>query len=447
MAEAGEQQLEELLGAARDTLNGLAAYVAWAAGDVTIVSSPTSEVGALEERVARLAEATLARQGAGEGDLIWEPETERGEGGASDAIATVAVPVTAGNERVGTMGIVDFWRPEIDDESRDRLRGIAHELAVLRSGVSEAAGSGAPRIGEYATTAESTVLEEILESIEDGVVVCDHDEQVVVANRQARLMQGVSPDAETADRPFPFSIGFRSSAGAVLRDEDHPLRRALQGVTVRDEHHVVDDLEGKPRHLLVSARPFEVGGSTGALLVMRDITAQLAEEARLTQLAMHDQLTGLANRYLLLEYMQRSYRQVQSRGGTMALLYLDLDDFKAINDTYGHDVGDEVLIAVGRRLEGAARAGDLVARLSGDEFVIVAEPLGLSPSAIDTLTGRIRTVLRAPYNISGQSFSVGSSVGSVMAHGEDPTTLLALADAEMYRQKQARPGSGPELGR
>ncbi len=217
-----------------------------------------------------------------------------------------------------------------------------------------------------------------------------------------------------------------------------PLARALRGATVREEHQVVDDAEGRPRHLLVSARPLEVGGSTGALLVMRDITAQLAEEARLTQIAMHDQLTGLANRYLLLEYMQRSYRQVQSRGGTMALVYLDLDDFKAINDTYGHDVGDEVLVAVGRRLEGAARAGDLVARLSGDEFVIVAEPLGLSPGVIDTLTGRIRTVLRAPYNISGHSFSVGSSVGSVLARGEDPTTLLALADAEMYRQKQAR---------
>ena len=438
---AGDQETQELLGEARVTFNGLAAYVAWAAGDVTIVASPTAEVSALEERVTRLAEATLTRQGAGESDLIWEPELDRADAAASDAIASVAVPVTSGSERVGTMGIVDFWRPEIDEELRNRLKGIAGELAVLRSGISAATADS--RIGAYATTAESAVLEEILESIEDGVVVCDHDEQVVVANRRAHLMQGVNPDAATADRPFPLSIAFRTSSGAVLRPEDHPMVRALQGVTVEDEHHVVDDLEGKPRHLLVSARPFEVGGSMGALLIMRDITTQLAEEARLTQLAMHDQLTGLANRYLLLEYMQRSFRQVQSRGGTMALLYLDLDDFKTINDTYGHDVGDEVLIAVGRRLEGAARAGDLVARLSGDEFVIVAEPLGLSPDSIETLTRRIRGVLRAPYNISGHSFSVGSSVGSVLSHGEDPTTLLALADADMYRQKHPpRPGGG-----
>ena len=91
---------------------------------------------------------------------------------------------------------------------------------------------------------------------------------------------------------------------------------------------------------------------------------------------MHDQLTGLANRYLPLDHLQRSFRQAQRRGGTLGLVYLDFDDFKSVNDSHGHDAGDEVLVAVGRRLEAAARAGDVVARFGGDEFAIAAHPLG-----------------------------------------------------------------------
>jgi diguanylate cyclase (GGDEF)-like protein/PAS domain S-box-containing protein len=447
-----EHETRQLLSLARDTFKGIAAYVAWTTGDVTVVASPGAAVADLEERVRRLAGATIARGRAEDGDLIWEPELAVPEGGPSDAIASVAVPVTSADERVGTMGIVDFWRPDIADELRETLVGIAGQLAALHlaavpaAGTSaEAAGATPPSVAE--DVASPGVLEEILESIEDGVVVCDHEEVVVVSNRQARLMQGAGTEAAIVGRPFPFSIGFRTAAGTLLHHEDHPLARALRGITVREEHHMVEDSEGKPRHLLVSARPLEVGGSTGGLLVIRDVTAQLAEEARLTQIAMHDQLTGLANRYLLLDHLQRSFRQVQRRGGALGLVYLDLDDFKAINDSYGHDAGDEVLVAVGRRLEAAARAGDLVSRFGGDEFVIVAHPLG-SPDALQLLTERIRSVLSAPYNIAGQSFPVGSSVGAVLAdaHRDDPNGLLALADAEMYRHKQANRSNPGEQG-
>jgi len=450
--EQEEHETRQLLSLARDTFKGIAAYVAWTDGDVTVVASPGAVVAALEERVARLAEATIARESAEEGDLIWEPELAVPEGDPSDAIASVAVPVTSDSQRVGTMGIVDFWRPEIADELRETLIGIAGQLAALHAAAVEPVADAAPegdaeRPATVAPDAGSPgVLEEILESIEDGVVVCDHEELVVVANRQARLLQGAGSEAAIVGRPFPFSIGFRTSAGAQLSHEDHPLVRALHGVIVGEEHHIVDDSEGKPRHLLVSARPLEVGGSTGALLVMRDVTAQLAEKARLTQIAMHDQLTGLANRYLLLDHLQRSFRQVQRRGGSLGLVYLDLDDFKSVNDSHGHDAGDEVLVAVGRRLEAAARAGDVVARFGGDEFVIVAHPLG-DPNALGLLTDRIRNVLSAPYNIAGQSFPVGSSVGAVLADAQrdDPNSLLALADAEMYRHKQAgRPNGGGE---
>lgn len=287
--------------------------------------------------------------------------------------------------------------------------------------------------------AGAAILEEVLDCIDDAVVVCDADERVVLANRAAsRLL--LLADGELAGRPFPFATELRSPEGAVVRYEDHPVLRALHGTAVVAEHLVLDDSADRRRHLLVSARPFGVAGSTGALLIAREITAQLDQEARLMQLALHDPLTGLANRYLLLDYLQRTFRQVRSRGGAMALLYLDLDDFKSINDTHGHDVGDEVLVAVAGRLEGATRGSDLVARLSGDEFVIVATAQSLETESIEVLLGRLRQVLSAPYHIRDHLLSVGASVGWVIADTqvEDPMTLLVRADEEMYRQKQAR---------
>ncbi len=216
------------------------------------------------------------------------------------------------------------------------------------------------------------------------------------------------------------------------------MSRALQGTVVRSEQL---QLGGEDRrHLVASAKPFELeNGSTGALLVLRDVTSQLEEEAWLMHLALHDPLTGLANRYLLLDYLRRVLLQFRTRGGSIALVFLDLDDFKMINDRFGHDVGDEVLVAVGRRIQGAVRSSDIVARLGGDEFV-VAHAASDDPGEIEMVISRIRKTLTAPYQVRGQTLAVSASIGWVAAdpRNEDPTTLLVRADREMYRRK-----SGP----
>lgn len=290
-----------------------------------------------------------------------------------------------------------------------------------------------------------SVLEEIVESLEDGVMFCDSAGTVVLANRASRVLQGIPAAEPIVGRQFPVTSGLRSSDGTALEYEDHPLLRALHGTTVRSEHLVTDSGENR-RHLLVSARPFALSKSKGALLIIRDITAQLNEESRLMELALHDPLTGLANRYLLLDYLKRSLNQAQSRGGTMTLFYLDLDDFKSVNAEYGQDVGDEVLIAVARRLLGAARSSDIVARLSGDEFVIVTMSNVPDPGGVDVVLSRIRAIFSAPYYVRGHSLFVGASVGWVVGDPrEDPTSLLVRADREMYRRKQARrSGDGGE---
>jgi diguanylate cyclase (GGDEF)-like protein/PAS domain S-box-containing protein len=283
-----------------------------------------------------------------------------------------------------------------------------------------------------------TSLRVLLDALDEGIVVCDGNGIVMIANREAKSLQGLPVDEDLVGQPFPYSSALCSSDGSPLIEAHHPMSRALNGTVVRTEQL---QLAGEDRrHLVASAKPFELeDGSTGALLVMRDVTSQLEEEAWLMHLALHDPLTGLANRYLLLDYLRRVLLQFRTRGGSIALVFLDLDDFKMINDRYGHDVGDEVLVAVGRRIQGAVRSSDIVARLGGDEFV-VAHAASDDPGEIEMVISRIRKTLTAPYQVRGQTLAVTASIGWVAAdpRHEDPTTLLVRADREMYRRKSAR---------
>jgi diguanylate cyclase (GGDEF)-like protein/PAS domain S-box-containing protein len=306
-----------------------------------------------------------------------------------------------------------------------RVVGECH-VAMLREAPSGSfVGSGA-------------TLQILLDALDEGIVVCDGDGIVMIANREAKSLQGLPVDEDLVGQPFPYSPALCSSDGSPLTQAHHPMSRALNGTVVRTEQL---QLAGEDRrHLVASAKPFELeDGSTGALLVMRDVTSQLEEEAWLMHLALHDPLTGLANRYLLLDYLRRVLIQFRTRGGSIALVFLDLDDFKMINDRYGHDVGDEVLVAVGRRIQGAVRSSDIVARLGGDEFV-VAHAASDDPGEIEMVISRIRKTLTAPYQVRGQTLAVTASIGWVAAdpRHEDPTTLLVRADREMYRRKSAR---------
>ncbi|HXQ18565.1 MAG TPA: diguanylate cyclase [Acidimicrobiales bacterium] len=282
-------------------------------------------------------------------------------------------------------------------------------------------------------------IADLLNALDEGIVLCDSQGTVLVANAAAKALQGLPVDDDLEGRPFPFSPSLCSSDGSPLTRAHHPLVRALHGTVVRSEQLQLAGEENERRHIVASAKPFSLGTEHGALLVLRDVTSQLEEEAWLMHLALHDPLTGLANRYLLLDYLRRVLLQFRTRGGSIALVFLDLDDFKLINDRFGHDVGDEVLVAVGRRIQGAVRSSDIVARLGGDEFV-VAHAASEDPGEIDLVVSRIRKTLTAPYQVRGQTLAVSASIGWVAAdpRHEDPTTLLVRADREMYRRKSAR---------
>ena len=212
--------------------------------------------------------------------------------------------------------------------------------------------------------------------------------------------------------------------GEPLRAEYRMLARDGSEVWVRDEAYAMPDDTQSGQQV-----------SQGLLI---DVTDRKRLESRLIHDALHDPLTGLANRVLLRDHLERALARQGRRDGMAALLFVDLDDFKRVNDTYGHAVGDQILVQVAQRLVGAVRAEDVVARQSGDEFAILLVEVGDRDETIHTAERLLRE-LRRPILLGGRSVVVGGSVGIAIAAEQDATLedLVTQADAAMYAAKAA----------
>ena len=184
------------------------------------------------------------------------------------------------------------------------------------------------------------------------------------------------------------------------------------------------------------------GGRDAVLVDIRDVTDQNALENQLRHRAFHDPLTTLPNRPLFNERVEHALRISRPVGHGIAVLLLDLDRFKTINDSLGHSTGDELLMAVARRISGCLSPGTTAARLGGDEFVVLVEDVGESSDATD-MASKIISALEAPFQLSGRDVVVRASVGIVI-HRDGPATadeLIRSADAAMYAAKAAGSGS------
>jgi diguanylate cyclase (GGDEF)-like protein len=166
--------------------------------------------------------------------------------------------------------------------------------------------------------------------------------------------------------------------------------------------------------------------------------SKLAEEqARLAYLALHDTLTGLPNRALFLEQLTRALSASDRRKSQIAVLFVDIDHFKSVNDLAGHSVGDQLLTTVATRLQQVIRPGDTAARLGGDEFVVLCEDLRAGEDEAAAVAQRIRSALAVPMLFNGRALVTSASIGVAVAQpDDDPDVLLSHADAAMYRVKQ-----------
>jgi diguanylate cyclase (GGDEF)-like protein/PAS domain S-box-containing protein len=190
--------------------------------------------------------------------------------------------------------------------------------------------------------------------------------------------------------------------------------------------------------------PDGVGGADGPTLVVlhvQDVTARNVAEARLVHQADHDELTGLPNRHVLARHVAASMadRRGASAGdaNSSALLFIDLDRFKLVNDSLGHAVGDELLVAVGARLESGVREDDVVARIGGDEFVVLLRSIRGTGDA-ELLAAHLHAVLSTPFDVGGRTLYVTASIGiAIISGGRTADDILRAADLAMYRSKLA----------
>jgi diguanylate cyclase (GGDEF)-like protein len=185
-------------------------------------------------------------------------------------------------------------------------------------------------------------------------------------------------------------------------------------------------------------RPYidDDGEIIGVVALIRDITERKAAEQQIEYQAYHDALTGLANRRLFQEHLSLALALAQRRGKHVAVLFLDLDHFKLVNDSLGHSVGDALLQEIGRRLKGAVRHGDTVARVGGDEFTIVLQDLSHAQDAAAVARNVLHTIAE-PISVGEHKLYATASIGITMFpdDGDDAETLLKNADTAMYRAK------------
>jgi diguanylate cyclase (GGDEF)-like protein len=218
----------------------------------------------------------------------------------------------------------------------------------------------------------------------------------------------------------------------MLRGESQSYR--VEKRSLHKEGHVVWVLQD------VSVVREGAGHPLQFVVLIQDITERKRRERRLTHLAYHDPLTGLSNSSLFLEQLEGALAKAERWGDYVAVLYLDLDGFKQVNDTLGHEIGDRLLVAVARRLESSVRSGEeTIARLSGDEFCILVEGVA-GTEAVVGVARRIKEALRRPFTFNDHLISsVNVSIGITVKTPEVSKTarqLLREADAAMYRAKK-----------
>ena len=292
----------------------------------------------------------------------------------------------------------------------------------------------AQRGAEAAARGAEHRLVAALESVTDVVALFDADDRLVLANRASRLLE-----AAVGERWRP-GVAYRDYLEAALEAGLYPDaegdRRAWFDERIARRaapRGAVEIARQDGRWYRLSEHRLDDGG---LLSIATDVTERRRDERRIEFLAHHDALTELPNRALFMDRLRQAVAQAARGSGKVAVLMLDLDNFKHVNDNLGHTAGDRLLVEVAGRLRRCVRASDTVARLGGDEFAVV-QPLVSSPEQAAALAHRARAALSEPLEIDGRSVHAGASVGVTLFpdDADDLDALLRNADLALYRAK------------
>ncbi len=257
---------------------------------------------------------------------------------------------------------------------------------------------------------------------------------LVSAGFLSGIAQGLS--LEEVIGKTDFDLFSRPHAVAAFEDEQRVLRtgQPMPAKLERETYHDRSDVWVSTTKLPLRDGDGRIIGTWG---ISRDVTAQVEAEEELVHQALHDGLTGVANRAALMDHLAQALLALERQPGSVGLLFVDLDDFKQVNDSLGHDAGDIVLSEVARRLRSIARRGDTVARFGGDEFVLLC-PLG-NHDDLRVVGDRMVHAIRAPMKVAETELAVTGSLGIALTTDScvDPGELLRQADIALYEAKSA----------
>ena len=315
-------------------------------------------------------------------------------------------------------------RPMFDSEGRFLgYRGTGRDITAIKE-------------AELARLETEQRYRQLVEMSPDAIVV-HREGHIIFANRQmAELVGAAGPEDLIGSRVLDF-----------VEEADHPrVRQQSTGLMAGGGAGLpveirVRGLAGQLLHVETRAALIVDRGRPATLVVARDSSPRKLAEERLRYLAMRDSLTGLANRTLFYDRLEQAVAFARRHGSLVALLLVDLDGFKGVNDMLGHAAGDRLLVVVGDRLRAATRECDTVSRLGGDEFAVVLTGLQSAHGAYIT-AGRILDSLAEPVTIDGHPCRIAGSIGAALApeHAEDPDALLRAADTALYSAKDSRRG-------
>jgi diguanylate cyclase (GGDEF)-like protein len=279
---------------------------------------------------------------------------------------------------------------------------------------------------------QSERFEAALGNMSQGLCMFGADARLIVTNRRFRDIYGLPPSSGTPGQPIKELL---QSSPLFIRQADGTADAMLVehlALTSRRSSVVLTQELASGRVVTITHEPMSGGGFVDTFT---DVTDQRLAEARMVHMALHDPLTDLPNRLHFRQRLEAELRRV-GRGELCAVLCLDLDQFKTINDTLGHPVGDALLKAVTDRLSHIVRQTDTVARLGGDEFAIVQSSVN-HPQDATALAGRLLHELGAPYEVAGHNVVISTSIGIAIApeDGFDPDLLLKSADIALFQAK------------
>ena len=327
-------------------------------------------------------------------------------------------------ERVASGNFTD----QITSRRGDELGRLLRSLAAMQSHLKARAAE------DYAMMEK---LDAALNNMGQGLCMFDADRRLMLWNQRYLTMYRIAPGRLFVGCTLEQMLEERKLAGTDYRNKDQMDAKLQAAIKTRSADSVIAELaDGRIVHL--AYQPTQNGGW---VFTHEDITERTHNEARIAHLAFHDPLTDLPNRAAFNDYIMETFQRASTAGGHFAVLCIDLDRFKEINDVYGHAAGDRFLAEFGRRLA-LACDGAFLARLGGDEFMIVSSG-GRQPAAAEELCARLSAVLDAPVCIDPHEIQGSFTIGAALypQDGADVNTLVANAEAALYRAKAEQRGT------